>query len=288
MNRVFCCPQMKIAFAIGGIALMLGSGWLLAQQYQGRGYYRRGRYFSEADVAKQRNGVPNWENDSQFKDDVFTFARIKYTSRRNNWGRPQWAVDWPDSDLNLSYRLQELTSLKVAPQGVVVRFTDPEIFDYPFTYLIEPGEIALTPAEVEGMRQYLERGGFIMVDDFWGQREWDRFEQQMRIVFPNRPIEDVPLDHEIFHIVYHLDTKPQIPSISYYMRGYTADRWDSPHANYRAIKDDDGRIMMFICHDTDLGDGWEREGENEIYFKECSERYAYPLGINIVTYALTH
>ncbi|HMO13562.1 MAG TPA: DUF4159 domain-containing protein [Pirellulaceae bacterium] len=254
------------------------------------GFYRRGRrgyYFDEVAEGKNRGGVPMWEIDQRFKHDVFTFARVKYTSSQNVWGRPQWAVDYPEADLNFSYRLQEVTSLKVAPEGVVVQFTDPNIFDYPFVYLVEPGQIYLTDAEVEGMRKYFERGGFMMVDDFWGEQEWSAFERQMKIVFPQRKIEDVPLSHEIFQLVYQLKEKPQIPSIGFHMRGYTSDRWDAPFANYRCIKDDQGRIMIMICHNTDTGDGWEREGVEESYFKMYSEKYAYPLGINIVMYALT-
>ncbi len=266
------------------------AAWTLPQDQDG--FYRRGRRrgynsFDEVAVGRDRGGVPMWDVDRQFQDDVFTFARLKYTSAQDVWGRPQWAVDYPESDYNLSYRLQELTSLKVAPQGVVIQLTDPNVFDYPFLYLIEPGQISLTEAEVEGMRKYLERGGFIMVDDFWGEYEWNSFERQMKIVLPDRRIEDVPLSHEIFQLVYQLKEKPQIPSIGHYMRGYTSDRWDAPFANYRCIKDDEGRIMVMICHNTDLGDGWEREGVDEGYFKAYSEKFAYPLGINIVMYALT-
>jgi len=258
-------------------------------QRSNRRFSRRGYYhFDEVEVANQRNGVPMWELDQQFRRDVFTFARVKYTSSRDVWGRPQWAVDFPDSDLNLSYRLQQLTSMKVAPEGAIVRFTDPEIFDYPFVYLIEPGQIDLTPAEVDGMRKYLERGGFIMIDDFWGEYEWNSLKQQLDIVLPGRQIQTVPLSDEIFNIVYQLKEKPQIPSIGFYMRGQTSDRWDATQANYRCVRDDEGNIMIMICHNTDLGDGWEREGMDRGYFEMFSEKYAYPLGINIITYALTH
>lgn len=250
---------------------------------------RRRRYRDRA--APQLVTRPMWDANKEFADDVFTFARVAYTSSHQQWGQPQWSVDYPDSDLNLSLRLNELTSLEVNPLPVVVRFDRPEIYNYPFVYLIEPGLMSLTVAEIEGFRQYIDRGGFVMVDDFWGEDEWDTFKRQMGRVFPNREIVDVELTHEIFNIVYQVKEKPQLPSIGHFMQGYTTDRpWDPTcdQANYRAIKDDTGRIVVMICHNTDLGDGWEREGESVEYFNRFSEKFAYPLGINIVMYAMTH
>lgn len=134
-----------------------------------------------------------------------------------------------------------------------------------------------------------------MVDDFWGDEEYDNFYQEIKRVFPDREPFDVPLEHEIFHCVYDLKEKPQLPSIDAAWAGRDSGViWeprsgsDTSHANYRAITDDNGRIMVFICHNTDLGDGWEREGEDPWYFEEFSVKKAYPLGINIVTYAMTH
>ena len=271
----------KIKLAIVSL-LVLGS--LAAAQDFRR---RRGRRRSQREVDTQvyRNGVPIWENRKAFKHDVFTFVRIQYNS---HWGNYKWDTDYPDADLNLSYRLQELTTMKTDPHGKILRLTDPELFNYPFIYLIEPGGLRLSEAEVVGLREYLLRGGFLMVDDFWGEREWENFEDEISRVFPDRRIEDIPLEHEIFQMVYKLDQKPQIPSVHAYMRGMTTERWDAEEPHYRCIKDDNGRLMTVICHNTDLGAGWEREGVDPGYFKDHSERWAYPLGINIVTYALTH
>ena len=162
------------------------------------------------------------------------------------------------------------------------------MFDYPFIYLIEPGDMLLDEAEVIALRNYLSKGGFLMVDDFWGEREWKNFYREIKRVFPNREPEEVPLEHEIFHIVYNLDRKPMIPSVHAYLSGYETERYDAEEPHYRGIFDDDRRIMAFICHNTDLGDGWEREGVDRGYFETYSEPYAYPLGINIIVYALTH
>ena len=235
-----------------------------------------------------RRGVPDWEENEKFKHDVFTFARVQYTSWSDNYRRGKWDTDWPDSDLNFSYRLQELTSMKVHPDGVIVKLTDEELFDYPFLYLIEPGHMMLSEAEVLNMRKYLNNGGFIMVDDFWGNDEWFTFYQNLKRVFPNKEPQELPLEHEVFHIVYDLKEKPLIPSIGHYMNGYRTERPDAQEPHYMGVFDDEGRLMMMICHNTDLGDGWEQEGVDPGYFKEYSEKWAYPLGINIVTYAMTH
>lgn len=242
--------------------------------------------------APGRRGVPEWENDRRFPTDVFTFVRIQYDSwGRRGWGG-RWETDWPDSDLNFSFRLQQLTSLKVAPDGKILRLTDEELFDYPFVYIVEPGSLVFSEEEVAALRRYLLGGGFLMVDDFWGEAEWDNFHQQIRRVFPDREPTELPLDHPIFHCVYDLKKKPQVPSIQGALRGrqwgITWERRDAQTPHYRAISDDNGRMMAIICHNTDLGDGWEQEGRSEWYFREFSEKWAYPLGINIVFYAMTH
>ncbi len=251
-----------------------------------------------------RAGVPDWEPDSQFAHDVFTFVRISYSSGyegrgygrrrygRGGYGRGKWATDYPDSDLNFSYRLQQLTSMEVHPDGMVLELTDPRLFDYPFIYIVEPGDISLSEDEVKALRKYLLNGGFLMVDDFWGEREWYNFYYEFKRVFPDRDLVELELDHPIFHAVFDLKERPQIPSIGHALsgRGYgvTWEREDAREVHYKGVYDDKGRMMAVICHNTDLGDGWEREGENEWYFHEFSEKRAYPLGINIVFYAMTH
>ncbi|MCH7989470.1 MAG: DUF4159 domain-containing protein [Planctomycetes bacterium] len=271
------------------VLITLLAGWLLleavfpqlilGQRSRSRRSYDRG----------SRNGVPDWTIDPEFSEDVFTFVRIRYNSY-GRWGR--WRTDYPDSDLNFSYRLQQLTSMKVDPNGLVLELTDPKLFDYPFIYLVEPGGLSFTQAEVKALRKYLLNGGFLMVDDFWGEAEWDNFYYEIKRVFPDREPAELPLEHPIFHCVYDLKEKPQIPSIGAALggrfEGRTWERWDAQVPHYKALFDDKGRMMAIICHNTDLGDGWEREGEDPWYFKEFSEKSAYPLGINIVFYAMTH
>lgn len=235
-----------------------------------------------------------WENDANFKRDVFTFARVRYSDGYGGgWrgGGGKWRTDYPDSDYNLSLRLQQLTSIKVNPEPVIRELSDPDLFDYPFLYMIEPGNMELNPDEVAGLRKYCLNGGFMMVDDFWGEYEYRNFYEQMKRVFPEREPREVPLEHPIFQCVYPLKERPQVPSIHAFYSGYSYEprrESDTRLVSYKAIYDDAGRMMIFICHNTDLGDGWEREGENHEYFQKYAVAKSYPLGINIVTYAMTH
>jgi hypothetical protein len=252
---------------------------------------RRGRWRREfrPDGYVDRNGVPEWKNDERFKSDVFTFVRVRYGSRYDGWGHGGWDTDYPDSDLNFSYRLHQLTALETDPNGKILELTDDAIFDHPFLYMIEPGRLYLSDVEALNLRRYLLNGGFLMVDDFWGEAEWDNFEREFAKVFPDRRLIELPLEHEIFHIVYDLKEKPQVPSIHAWESGMMDEgRWDAQTPHYRGVFDDKQRLMAIVCHNTDLGDGWEREGENVEYFKQMAERWSYPLGINIVTYAMTH
>jgi len=151
------------------LILVLGTAVTLSslavwQEFGGRRRGRRGGFgFRTPRLVTE----PMWQANEEFSKDVFTFARVQYTSNGQMYGQPQWSIDYPDSDLNLSLRLKELTSLEVNPLPAIVRFDQPEVFDYPFLYLIEPGFMSLTIAEIEGFRKYIDRGGFVMVDDFW-------------------------------------------------------------------------------------------------------------------------
>jgi hypothetical protein len=242
-----------------------------------------------------RAGVPDWRVDPAFKRDVFTFARVRYSSAAG-WGWRQrggrWETDYPDADLNLSFRLQQMTSLKVSPDPIIVDIDAKQLANTPFIYIVEPGLLVFDDAEVKTLRRYLMNGGFLMMDDFWGEEQWANVYEQMKRVFPDREPVDLPIEHPIFHTVFDLKEKPQVPGIQVARRergtGVTWERPDAKEVHYRAFFDDKGRMIVLICQNTDLGDGWEREGEDEWYFHEFSEKKAYPMTINIVFYLMTH
>ncbi|MHA3771549.1 DUF4159 domain-containing protein [Verrucomicrobiota bacterium sgz303538] len=250
------------------------------------------------DAGQHTDETPAWTNPKGFEKDVFTFVRIQYsTGGRGRWhpyGSRRWQTDFPDADLNLSFRLQQMTSMKVDPNGRVLQITDPDLFRYPFIYIVEPGGLRFTDEEVPILRKYLLNGGFLMVDDFWGEDEWDNFYREIKRVFPEREPFDIPRDHPLFHCVFNIppDLNLQVPNVglgtSSQYTGVTWEREDAREVHIRGINDDKGRLMVVACHNTDNGDGWEREGENEYFFREFSEKKSYPLGINIIFYVMTH
>jgi len=237
---------------------------------------------------------PDWDVSPETPDDVFTFARLRYNSGTWMGRRAKWTIDYPEADLNFSYRLQQLTSIEVNPHPVVVDIDAEQLRHYPFVYMVEPGDIWITDEEAAILREYMLNGGFIMVDDFWGIAEWNSFHRALKQIFPDRDYVELELDHPIFNIVFEIDVKPQIPAVGLALMGREQGitfEWNKPGSetpHYRAVLDDEGRACMIICFNTDLGDGWEEEGTDPWFFREFSEKYGYPLGINIVFYALTH
>jgi hypothetical protein len=268
------------------------------------------RWSGRDDITKPRQepsgstGTPMWENPPAFEKDVWTFARIRYQSGYGGFaygGRGyhrnggNWHTDAPDSDLNFSYRLQQMTSMKVDPEGQYVHVGDATLADFPWIYIVEPGRLVFTDDEVVTLRKYLLNGGFLMIDDFWGDSEWANMEQELKRVFPERGFTELPLDHPVYHCVFDIKSKGQCPNVHVGEESqHTGITYETNHdgdtrtVHHKVISDDKGRIMVIATHNTDNGDGWEREGENEYYFKNFSEKIAYPLGINIVFYAMTH
>jgi hypothetical protein len=252
------------------------------------------RGFGRGPSLYERGDVPEWSVDPAFKQDVFSFARLRYSSYGGRmWGGGRrWSTDAPAADLNLLFRLQQMTSLKVNPNVTYIEITPENLANHPFVYMVEPGALDLTSEEVTALRAYLLNGGFLMVDDFWGDDEWANFYEQIKRVFPDREPVELPIEHPIFHSVFDLKQKPQMPSIDVFLStGLTYEsggRTGAEQVHYRAFLDDKGRMMAIICHNTDLGDGWEREGEDPTYFERFSEKMAYPMMINIIFYAMTH
>ena len=244
------------------------------------------------ETARHSVATPDWTNAPGFGRDVFTFTRIIY-KMSDSHPAPSWlgwVNDYPDSDLNLSYRLQELTSMKVNPDGRVLKLTNPDLFNYPFIFMSQVGHMELRDTEVPILRKYLLNGGVLMADDFWGESEWRNFESQIQRVLPDRHWVELPMSHPIFHCVFDLGNNKQslqVPTIQFWRRG---GRWGGElnPVHVRAWLDDKQRIMVIALHNSDNGDGWEREGEDPEYFQKFSETRAYPLAINVLFYIMTH
>ena len=282
---------------------LLCSGLVLAQRRFGRsgGYTEGGRNADAVQTPRELDshstGTPMWENGRGFEKDVFTFTRVRYNNGGGGFYRgrgPGWTTDTPDSDLNLSYRLQQMTSIRTSPDGRFVNLTDDDLSSFPWLYIVEPGSLAFSDEEATALRKYLLNGGFLMFDDFWGDYAWMNVEREMKRVFPDRSFAELTLDHPLYHCVFEIKSKGQVPNVGTGERSQVDGvTWeyhdgDSRTVHHRAIHDDKGRMMVFAAHNTDNGDGWEREGEYEYYFKNFSEKIAYPLGINLIFYAMTH
>ncbi|QDT11569.1 DUF4159 domain-containing protein [Planctomycetes bacterium K23_9] len=257
-------------------------------------FAQRGRWRGGDRLPPDRSEYPTWEVAPAFPNDVFTFVRVQYDSVRGygrGRGGSSWDNDYPHSEWNFSIRLHQLTSMKVDPNGKVLRLTAPELLDYPFIYMNGVGSMELHEAEVVALRRYLANGGFLMLDDFWGDREWQVVTEQLARAVPNWKPQELPLRHEIFHTVYDLKKKPQVLGIRHWRVGQTFEDHgpgSDTGPNFQGIFDDKGRLAVLLCHNNDLGDGWEREGENIDFFNEYAVKYSYPMGINIITYVMTH
>lgn len=274
-------------------------GLAVAAMAQMEGVRPRFRRAVEANAgALDRGNVPTWPVAEKFERDLFTFARVRYTSNGRERSSYAWWTDYPDADLNLSFRLQQLTSMKVHPEPKIVELTDPDLFDYPWVIMSGAGNIELSDREVERLRTYLLNGGFLMVDDFWGQTEWEGVARAMKKVFPDREPRDLPRSHRIFQSVYKLPEELSLQTCN--VRAAVAGRetgktWEENHeggnvkdVHFRALFDDKDRMMVFFCHNTDNGDGWEEEDSDPWFFQTFSEKKNYPLAINVLFYAMTH
>jgi hypothetical protein len=231
-------------------------------------------------------------------DGTFQFCRIVFRRAPNGDGG-DWSVDFPRADENLSIRLSELTRTPVGfdpesvPKHLLITLRDPSVLSHcGFIMMTEVGSIYLDEQEATNLRNYLLKGGFLWADDFWGERAWRLFEDQIRQVLPSGayPIVDLPLDHPLFHEQMRVERFPQIPSINFWggPGGSTSERGaDSAVPHARAILDDHKRIMVFITHNTDFGDAFEREGDSHAYFVEFSVP-GYAVGVNTLLYAMTH
>ena len=274
--------RMKKAIVAGVILIVAMTSLAQAQRRGGRrggmDYVRRPEHIT-------------WNSD-------FTFCRLAYNQANGGPGGG-WGVDYPRADMNLPIRLAELTKTPVnfdashEPNHVVIIATEPELFKCPFVMMSEFGGAYITPEEAVALRSYLQKGGFLWVDDAWGDYAWQHWMEQFRKVMPEGtyPIIDVPLNHSILHTLFDSKRIPQIPAIGNAGRdGRTDERWGDPTddvAYMRAVTDDKGRIMVLMTHNTDFGDAYERESDDPTYFYQFSVE-GYAIGINVLLYAMTH
>lgn len=261
------------------------------------------------ETASHATGTANWTNAPGFNGDSFVFARVIFKSDAapSSRGRLRWLgwwVDYPDADLNLSFRLQQITSIRTDPDGRVLKLTDPTLTDYPLLYMEHAGYMRLGEDEVTALRKYLLNGGALFVNDFWGSEEWDGFAAAMNQVLPGRTWTDLTTEHPIFNCVFDLGQGPmnrfQVPTLQFWNPEHDPNVPGSPplqgvfrgegsdQMHVRALLDDQQRISVLAIHNSDISDGWEREEQNEQYFRMFSEKVAYPLTINIVFYLMTH
>jgi hypothetical protein len=233
----------------------------------------------------------------------WTFARLMYPTTRfqidwqsefrrgYDWreGYTNWTIDYPRSDRHLAAALRRLTRLQVRSVEQPINLdADDDVFNYPWLYAVETGHWELTPSQIEKFREYLLRGGFFMCDDFHGDDEWQIFILTMNKVFPDRPIVDLDDHAPIFHTVFDLQERYQVPGAQFIRSRSVCEKCNAGGAgpHWRGIYDDHGRLMVAICHNMDLGDSWEHA--DDPYYPEKFSALGIRIGVNYVIYAMTH
>ena len=219
----------------------------------------------------------------------FHMARLVYASNQGQrmW-RPWWAIDYPEAEFNLTRGLSRLTSLDVADDSKHLRLTDDEIFDYPWLFAQQAGRWHLDPDEIIQLREYIRRGGFLVVDDFHGEYDWQVMSEAMRRTFPDWPIQPLPEDHALMNVLYDLDQNTQIPGRRHLYRARSGEieaQLNGP-AEWHGIHDDEGRLVVAINFNMDMGDAWEH-ADDPVYPVPMTS-LAYRFAVNYVIYSMTH
>jgi hypothetical protein len=251
--------------------------FLMVFTFAQRNWFRGGRPapYSDDYIEMTEAGPPTTE---------YTFARLVYSGGRG-WRYDSWTTDAPKADVTFVAGVKRLTNLDVRETPFYIPLTSPEIFKYPFLYAVEVGYLHLSDEEAKVLREYLLRGGFLVVDDFHGTYEWANFEEQIRKVLPEYKIEDLNLSHPVFRCFFDIDELFQIPGIQYLYSGRHHEK-DGFVAHFRGISDESGRLMVMINFNSDIGDAWEW-ADYPPYPEKWSSA-AYRLGINYIIYSMTH
>jgi len=226
----------------------------------------------------------------------FVFCRLWYDQARSMPSGLGWSTDYPAADGNFLIRLEELTPIRISrwdngePGIAAMRATDPNLFQCPFLFMTDPGSVRFSQAETEGLRNYLLKGGFLWADDLWTEQAWRYFEEEIRLVLPEFPIVEILPGHPLLSNYYMVPEIPQIPSIQSWRRsgGRTSEfGFETAVPHIRAIFDHDGRLLVVVSYNTDIADGWEREGDEPEFFYNFSPE-AYGVAINILYWAMSH
>jgi hypothetical protein len=223
----------------------------------------------------------------------FAWSRLSFNSSMGSYGGyggygrggGNWSRDYPKADRQFLIALNRLTRVQGRPTEQVVNLDSDEIFNYPWVYAVMVHTWTFTDDEAKRMREYLEKGGFLMVDDFHGTQDWEGFMSGMRQVFPDRPVEDLTDKDEIFHVLYDMDDRFQVPGEQYIRSGRTYEK-DGYVAKWRGIRDSHGRVVVAICHNMHLGDAWEWADDPE--YPEQFSSMAFRVGLNYIVYGMTH
>jgi hypothetical protein len=215
----------------------------------------------------------------------WTFARLAYDGGGYRGGGT-WSVDYPRAEYHFSQAVERLTRIDVYADGHIVSPNSDDLFDYPWLYAVEVGYWGFSEDQAARMREYLLRGGFLMVDDFHGGAEWQAFLQGMRTIFPDRPVEDIPATDPMYSQPYEIGERIQVPGPGYMSSGLLYERYDGVTPHWRGIRDDEGRWMVVISHNIDYGEGWE-QADNPDYPQPFT-RQAYEIAVDYLIYGMTH
>jgi hypothetical protein len=225
----------------------------------------------------------------------FTFCRLHYDSPRRLPSGLGWSTDYPGADYNLMLRVSQLTTADISRWRdgelgyAAVRATDPDLFRCPFLFASDIGSAGFSTAEALRLREFLAKGGFLWVDDIWGERAWAFWIETVQQILPGAQIVELTPAHPLFDTFYHVPEIPQIPSIQHWRRsgGQTSEFGaETEVPRMYAIFDEKGDMQVLISHNTDIADGWEREGDDDDFFYRFSAR-GYGVGINVVIWAMT-
>jgi hypothetical protein len=216
----------------------------------------------------------------------FVFGRLRYPSGRGGyWGRGSWATDYPKADRQFLQGVRRLSKIHTRSVEQVIDIDSDEMFRYPWMYAVEVGRWSLSDEQAHKLRDYLNRGGFLMVDDFHGTYEWEAFMASFQRIFPDRPVVDLANDDAVFHVLYDLDERFQVPGVRYIWSGSTYEK-DGFEPRWRGVYDEKGRLVVAICHNMDLGDAWEWADHPQ--YPERFASLAYRVAINYIIYSMTH